>query len=137
MRKLFLLILFVFNSCDQNTITLDKEILLNYNIVSKHKDISDTLNIYLNKTLGTKLSLSDQIQSKTILIEENKKNKDFISIKLTDSLITISADDKENLFYATYDFIEKFLNVRWLSSDYTHYENLNFIKIPKDFFLLL
>ncbi|MBL6649076.1 MAG: DUF4838 domain-containing protein [Flavobacteriaceae bacterium] len=133
MRKLFLFILFVFNSCDQNTITLDKEILSNYNIVSKHKDISDTLNIYLNKTLGTKLSLSDQIQSKSIVIEENKKNKDFISIKLTDSLITISADDKENLFYATYDFIEKFLNVRWLSSDYTHYENLNSIKIPKDF----
>ncbi|MEJ6698139.1 MAG: DUF4838 domain-containing protein, partial [Flavobacteriaceae bacterium] len=80
------------------------------------------------------LEISDKQKKRSIiLVEKTDLNKDFISIDYKDSLITISANNKRNLYYATYDFIEKFLNVNWLSTDFTYYEDLKSINFPKNY----
>ncbi|MGY8930809.1 MAG: DUF4838 domain-containing protein, partial [Flavobacteriales bacterium] len=83
---------------------------------------------------GISLEISDKQKKRSIiLVEKTDLNKDFISIDYKDSLITISANNKRNLYYATYDFIEKFLNVNWLSTDFTYYEDLKSINFPKNY----
>lgn len=134
MPKLFLLFLLIFFSCSENQFFIDKDTLSKYNIVSEFDDIADTLNVYFDKTLKTKLNVSNFKKNKSIvLLTKPNIEKDFISIKLKDSLITISSNNKKNLFYAAYEFIEKFLNVKWLSSDYTHYEKLSSLNIPNNY----
>lgn len=134
MPKLFLLFLLIFFSCSENQFFIDKDTLSKYNIVSEFDDIADTLNVYFDKTLKTKLNVSNFKKNKSIvLLTKPNIEKDFISIKLKDSLITISSNNKKNLFYAAYEFIEKFLNVKWLSTDYTHYEKLSSLNIPNNY----
>ena len=134
MRKLYLLLIITFFSCTENKLSINKETILKYNIVSEFDDIADTLNIYFEKSFKTKLNVSNFKKNKSIvLITKPNIEKDFISIQLKDSLITISSNNKKNLFYATYEFIEKFLNVRWLSTDYTHYEKLSSLNIPNNY----
>ena len=134
MRKLFLLIFITFFSCTENKLSINKETILKYNIVSEYDDIADTLNIYFEKSFKTKLNISNIKKNKSIvLITKPNIENDFISIQLKDSLITISSNNKKNLFYATYEFIEKFLNVKWLSTDYTHYEKLSSLNIPYNY----
>ena len=134
MPKLFLLFLLIFFSCSENQFFIDKDTLSKYNIVSEFDDIADTLNVYFDKTLKTKLNVSNFKKNKSIvLLTKPNIEKDFISIKLKDSLITISSNNKKNLFYAAYEFIEKFLNVKWLSTDYTHYEKLSSLNIPYNY----
>ena len=134
MPKLFLLFLLIFFSCSENQFFIDKDTLSKYNIVSEFDDIADTLNVYFDKTLKTKLNVSNLKKNKSIvLLTKPNIEKDFISIKLKDSLITISSNNKKNLFYAAYEFIEKFLNVKWLSTDYTHYEKLSSLNIPNNY----
>ena len=134
MRKLFLLIFITFFSCTENKLSINKETILKYNIVSEYDDIADTLNIYFEKSFKTKLNVSNIKKNKSIvLLTKPNIENDFISIQLKDSLITISSNNKKNLFYATYEFIEKFLNVKWLSTDYTHYEKLTSLIIPYNY----
>ena len=134
MRKLFLLIFITFFSCTENKLSINKETILKYNIVSEYDDIADTLNIYFEKSFKTKLNVSNIKKNKSIvLLTKPNIENDFISIQLKDSLITISSNNKKNLFYATYEFIEKFLNVKWLSTDYTHYEKLSSLNIPYNY----
>ena len=117
MKKLYFIILFLIFSCSENKVSIDISTLSKYNIITDYSDVADTLNVYLNKTLGLTLEVSDKQKNRSIiLIEKTDYNKDFISINYKDSLITISANNKINLYYATYDFIEKFLNVNWLST---------------------
>ena len=134
MRKLYLLLFITFFSCSENKLSINKETILKYNIVSEYVDIADTLNVYFEKSFKTKLNISNFKKNKSIvLITKPNIKKDFISIQLKDSLITISSNKKKNLFYATYEFIEKFLNVKWLSKDYTHYEKLSSLNIPNNY----
>ena len=134
MRKLFLLIFITFFSCTENKLSINKETILKYNIVSEYDDIADTLNIYFEKSFKTKLNVSNIKKNKSIvLLTKPNIENDFISIQLKDSLINISSNNKKNLFYATYEFIEKFLNVKWLSTDYTHYEKLSSLNIPYNY----
>ena len=134
MRKLYLLLFITFFSCTENKLSINKETILKYNIVSEYGDIADTLNVYFEKSFETKLNVSNLKKNKSIvLITKPNIENDFISIQLKDSLITISSNNKKNLFYATYEFIEKFLNVKWLSTDYTHYEKLSSLNIPDNY----
>ena len=134
MRKLYLLLIITFFSCTENKLSINKETILKYNIVSEYGDIADTLNVYFEKSFETKLNVSNLKNNKSIvLITKPNIENDFISIQLKDSLITISSNNKKNLFYATYEFIEKFLNVKWLSTDYTHYEKLSSLNIPDNY----
>ena len=134
MRKLYLLLIITFFSCTENKLSINKETILKYNIVSDYGDIADTLNVYFEKSFETKLNVSNLKKNKSIvLVTKPNIENDFISIQLKDSLITISSNNKKNLFYATYEFIEKFLNVKWLSTDYTHYEKLNSLNIPDNY----
>ena len=134
MRKLYLLLIITFFSCTENKLSINKETILKYNIVSDYGDIADTLNVYFEKSFETKLNVSNLKKNKSIvLITKPNIENDFISIQLKDSLITISSNNKKNLFYATYAFIEKFLNVKWLSTDYTHYEKLSSLNIPDNY----
>ena len=134
MRKLYLLLFITFFSCSENKLSINKETILKYNIVSDYGDIADTLNVYFEKSFETKLNVSNLKKNKSIvLITKPNIENDFISIQLKDSLITISSNNKKNLFYATYEFIEKFLNVKWLSTDYTHYEKLSSLNIPDNY----
>tara|TARA_B110000879_G_scaffold87940_1_gene120960 strand:+ start:27 stop:2153 length:2127 start_codon:yes stop_codon:yes gene_type:complete len=115
-------------------VSIDIPTLSKYNIISDYSDVADTLNVYLNKSVGISLEISDKQKKRSIiLVEKTDLNKDFISIDYKDSLITISANNKRNLYYATYDFIEKFLNVNWLSTDFTYYEDLKSINFPKNY----
>ena len=59
MPKLFLLFLLIFFSCSENQFFIDKDTLSKYNIVSEFDDIADTLNVYFDKTLKTKLNVSN------------------------------------------------------------------------------
>ena len=134
MRKLYLLLIITFFSCTENKLSINKETILKYNIVSDYGDIADTLNVYFEKSFETKLNVSNLKKNKSIvLVTKPNIENDFISIQLKDSLITISSNNKKNLFYATYEFIEKFLNVKWLSTDYTHYEKLSSLNIPDNY----
>ena len=134
MRKLYLLLFITFFSCSENKLSINKETILKYNIVSEYGDIADTLNVYFEKSFETKLNVSNLKKNKSIvLVTKPNIENDFISIQLKDSLITISSNNKKNLFYATYEFIEKFLNVKWLSTDYTHYEKLTSLNIPNNY----
>ena len=134
MGKLYLLLFITFFSCTENKLSINKETILKYNIVSEYGDIADTLNVYFEKSFETKLNVSNLKKNKSIvLITKPNIENDFISIQLKDSLITISSNNKKNLFYATYEFIEKFLNVKWLSTDYTHYEKLSSLNIPNNY----
>ena len=134
MRKLYLLLIITFFSCTENKLSINKETILKYNIVSDYGDIVDTLNVYFEKSFETKLNVSNLKKNKSIvLITKPNIENDFISIQLKDSLITISSNNKKNLFYATYEFIEKFLNVKWLSTDYTNYEKLSSLNIPNNY----
>ena len=134
MRKLYLLLIITFFSCTENKLSINKETILKYNIVSEYGDIADTLNVYFEKSFETKLNVSNLKKNKSIvLVTKPNIENDFISIQLKDSLITISSNNKKNLFYATYEFIEKFLNVKWLSTDYTHYEKLSSLNIPDNY----
>ena len=134
MRKLYLLLFITFFSCTENKLSINKETILKYNIVSDYGDIADTLNVYFEKSFETKLNVSNLKKNKSIvLVTKPNIENDFISIQLKDSLITISSNNKKNLFYATYEFIEKFLNVKWLSTDYTHYEKLSSLNIPDNY----
>ena len=134
MRKLYLLLIITFFSCTENKLSINKETILKYNIVSDYGDIVDTLNDYFEKSFETKLNVSNLKKNKSIvLVTKPNIENDFISIQLKDSLITISSNNKKNLFYATYEFIEKFLNVKWLSTDYTHYEKLSSLNIPDNY----
>ena len=134
MRKLYLLLFITFFSCTENKLSINKETISKYNILSEYGDIADTLNVYFEKSFKTKLNVSNLKKNKSIvLITKPNIENDFISIQLKDSLITISSNNKKNLFYATYEFIEKFLNVKWLSTDYTHYEKLSSLNIPDNY----
>ena len=134
MKKLFFIISFLIFSCSENKVSIDIQTLSNYNIISDYSDVADTLNVYLNKAIGISLEISDKQKKRSIiLVEKTDLNKDFISIDYKDSLITISANNKRNLYYATYDFIEKFLNVNWLSNDFTYHEDLKSINFPKNY----
>ena len=134
MKKLYFIISLLFFSCSENKVSIDIPTLSNYNIISDYSDVADTLNVYLNKAVGISLEISDKQKKRSIiLVEKTDLNKDFISIDYKDSLITISANNKRNLYYATYDFIEKFLNVNWLSNDFTYYEDLKSINFPKNY----
>ena len=134
MRKLYLLLFITFFSCSENKLSINKETILKYNIVSEYGDIADTLNVYFEKSFETKLNVSNLKKNKSIvLVTKPNIENDFISIQLKDSLITISSNNKKNLFYATYEFIEKFLNVKWLSTDYTNYEKLSSLNIPDNY----
>ena len=134
MKKLYFIISLLFFSCSENKVSIDIPTLSNYNIISDYSDVADTLNVYLNKSVGISLEISDKQKKRSIiLVEKTDLNKDFISIDYKDSLITISANNKRNLYYATYDFIEKFLNVNWLSTDFTYYEDLKSINFPKNY----
>ena len=42
MRKLYLLLLITFFSCTENKLSINKETILKYNIVSEYGDIADT-----------------------------------------------------------------------------------------------
>ena len=115
MKKLYFIILFLIFSCSENQVSIDISTLSKYNIVTTYNDVADTLNVYLDKTLGLTLEISEKKKNRSIILTEKPDyNKDFISINYKDSLITIYANNKKNLYYATYDFIEKFLNVNWL-----------------------
>ena len=135
MRKLFFLFIFFTISCTNNEIIISKGEFSNFSIISNENnfDIADSLNVYLNKTIGLKLNVSNQIiNNKAIVLSIDADSKDdFISISFKDSLVNISANNKKLLFFATYEFIEKYLNVRWLSSNYTFYNKINSLKIPK------
>ena len=134
MKKLYFIISLLFFSCSENKVSIDIPTLTKYNIISDYSDVADTLNVYLNKSVGISLEISDKQKKRSIiLVEKTDLNKDFISIDYKDSLITISANNKRNLYYATYDFIEKFLNVNWLSTDFTYYEDLKSINFPKNY----
>ena len=134
MKKLFFIISLLIFSCSENKVSMDIPTLSKYNIISDYSDVADTLNVYLNKAVGISLEISDKQKKRSIiLVEKTDLNKDFISIDYKDSLITISANNKRNLYYATYDFIEKFLNVNWLSNDFTYYEDLKSINFPKNY----
>ncbi len=134
MKKLFFIISFLIFSCSENKVSIDIPTLSNYNIISDYSDVADTLNVYLNKAIGISLEISDKQKKRSIiLVEKTDLNKDFISIDYKDSLITISANNKRNLYYATYDFIEKFLNVNWLSNDFTYHEDLKSINFTKNY----
>ena len=134
MKKLFFIISFLIFSCSENKVSIDIPTLSKYNIISDYSDVADTLNVYLNKAVGISLEISDKQKKRSIiLVEKTDLNKDFISIDYKDSLITISANNKRNLYYATYDFIEKFLNVNWLSNDFTYHEDLKSINFPKNY----
>ena len=134
MKKLFFIISLLIFSCSENKVSIDIPTLSKYNIISDYSDVADTLNVYLNKSVGISLEISDKQKKRSIiLVEKTDLNKDFISIDYKDSLITISANNKRNLYYATYDFIEKFLNVNWLSTDFTYYEDLKSINFPKNY----
>ena len=134
MKKLYFIISLLFFSCSENKVSIDIPTLSKYNIISDYSDVADTLNVYLNKAVGISLEISDKQKKRSIiLVEKTDLNKDFISIDYKDSLITISANNKRNLYYATYDFIEKFLNVNWLSNDFTYYEDLKSINFPKNY----
>ena len=134
MKKLYFIISLLFFSCSENKVSIDIPTLSKYNIISDYSDVADTLNVYLNKSVVISLEISDKQKKRSIiLVEKTDLNKDFISIDYKDSLITISANNKRNLYYATYDFIEKFLNVNWLSTDFTYYEDLKSINFPKNY----
>ena len=134
MKKLFFIISLLIFSCSENKVSMDIPTLSKYNIISDYSDVADTLNVYLNKAVGISLEISDKQKKRSIiLVEKTDLNKDFISIDYKDSLITISANNKRNLYYATYDFIEKFLNVNWLSNDFTYHEDLKSINFPKNY----
>jgi len=134
MKKLFFIISLLIFSCSENKVSIDIPTLSKYNIISDYSDVADTLNVYLNKAVGISLEISDKQKKRSIiLVEKTDLNKDFISIDYKDSLITISANNKRNLYYATYDFIEKFLNVNWLSNDFTYHEDLKSINFPKNY----
>ena len=137
MRKLFFLFIFFTFSCSNDEIIISKAELSKYSIISDENnfDIADSLNVYLSKTIGLKLNVFNQISNnKSIILSIDSDSKDdFISIAFKDSLVNISANSKEFLFFATYEFIEKYLKVRWLSSNSTFYKQINSLKIPKSF----
>jgi len=61
MRKLFFLFIFFTTSCTNNEIIISKAEMSNFSIISDKNnfDIADSLNVYLNKTIGLKLNISN------------------------------------------------------------------------------
>ena len=99
MKKLYFIISLLFFSCSENKVSIDIPTLTKYNIISDYSDVADTLNVYLNKSVGISLEISDKQKKRSIiLVEKTDLNKDFISIDYKDSLITISANNKRNLY---------------------------------------
>ena len=99
MKKLYFIISLLFFSCSENKVSIDIPTLSKYNIISDYSDVADTLNVYLNKAVGISLEISDKQKKRSIiLVEKTDLNKDFISIDYKDSLITISANNKRNLY---------------------------------------
>ena len=57
MKKLYFIILFLIFSCSENQVSIDISTLSKYNIVTTYNDVADTLNVYLDKTLGLTLEM--------------------------------------------------------------------------------
>ena len=58
MKKLYFIISLLFFSCSENKVSIDIPTLSKYNIISDYSDVADTLNVYLDKTLGLTLEIS-------------------------------------------------------------------------------
>lgn len=133
MKKVFILFL-ISISCSNDFEKVDKNKLSTYKIITQNinRDVADTLNNYLSKSLGIKLEVTNQPNNeKSIYINLNKLNNNNTSLTFDRGSIEISGNNKEYLFYSLYEFIEKYLKVRWLSDNYTHYEKIDNITIEK------
>ena len=71
MRKLYLLLFLTFFSCSENKLSINKETILKYNMVSEYGDIADTLNVYFEKSFETKLNVSNLKKNKSIVFSLN------------------------------------------------------------------
>ena len=135
MKKLFILF-FLSLGCSNDFELIDKNQLSDYVIVTEdlNKDVADTLNNYLQKSFGIKLEITSESNAENLIfLNLNNSNKKNISLEFKDGLIEIAGSDKEHLFYSLYEFIEKYLKVRWLTDRYTHFDKLNNVTIPKKF----
>ena len=133
-RLIVLFIVILFLSCSKNKINLDSDTLSRYSIVieNENKYIADSLNVYLKKSLGVELSIANKIEQKNyILLKYNSKIKDdFISFNFSKNTISILANSSKMLSYGLYEFLEKFIGIRWYSSDYTLIPEIKSIEIP-------
>lgn len=68
MKKLYFIILFLIFSCSENQVSIDISTLSKYNIVTTYNDVADTLNVYLDKTLGLTLEISEKKKNRSIIL---------------------------------------------------------------------
>ncbi len=122
-------------SCSKKQINLDYKSLSEYTIVTENIAVADTLNVYLKKSLGIELPIKNDFQgnNKYIHLKYNSDIlNDFISLSFSNNLITIQGNNSKMLSYGVYEFLERFVGVRWYSTDFTLVPEISSINIPLD-----
>ena len=122
-------------SCSKKQINLDYKSLSEYTIVTENIAVADTLNVYLKKSLGIELPIKNDFQgnNKYIHLKYNSDIlNDFISLSFSNNSITIQGNNSKMLSYGVYEFLERFVGVRWYSTDFTLVPEISSINIPLD-----
>ena len=122
-------------SCSKKQINLDYKSLSEYTIVTENIAVADTLNVYLKKSLGIELPIKNDFQgnNKYIHLKYNSDIlNDFISLSFSNNSITIQGNNSKMLSYGVYEFLERFVGVRWYSKDFTLVPEISSINIPLD-----
>jgi hypothetical protein len=122
-------------SCSKKQINLDYKSLSEYTIVTENIAVADTLNVYLKKSLGIELPIKNDFKGNNKYIHL-KYNSDilneFISLSFSNNSITIQGNNSKMLSYGVYEFLERFVGVRWYSKDFTLVPEISSINIPLD-----
>lgn len=122
-------------SCSKKQINLDYKSLSEYTIVTENIAVADTLNVYLKKSLGIELPIKNDFKGNNKYIHL-KYNSDilneFISLSFSNNSITIQGNNSKMLSYGVYEFLERFVGVRWYSTDFTLVPEISSINIPLD-----
>lgn len=122
-------------SCSKKQINLDYKSLSEYTIVTENIAVADTLNVYLKKSLGIELPIKNDFKgnNKYIHLKYNSDIlNDFISLSFSNNSITIQGNNSKMLSYGVYEFLERFVGVRWYSTDFTLVPEISSINIPLD-----
>ena len=123
-----------FFSCAKKTNKLDYKSLSSYNIVTdiQNKDIADTLNVYLKKSLGIQLEIENSTKKNNVisLMTNPSLENNLISFNFSKNSITILGSSSEMLKFGVYDFLEQYIGVRWYSPNYTFIPKIKSISIP-------
>ena len=101
---------------------------------------------YLNKITGASFSITHKLEEHAIVVGtiadmpilqkhldvEKLRNADpdSFQIKTSKKMILIGGNSETAILYAVYHFLERYIGVKWFSSDFTHLPKLGKLTIP-------